>query len=79
MEDLQQEIAEKIAGLVFAGQDVSGELAAGRVHALAVGAGGGAADVLAVAEGLFVCGQDLDAIEPVLEGVYVGEAGFVGA
>ncbi|MBX9398363.1 hypothetical protein K4749_33440 [Streptomyces sp. TRM72054] len=79
MEDLQKRVAQQVVGLTLAGQDVAGELAVGRAHALAVCIGGRAADVLAVATGFFVLGEDLDAVEPVLESALVGEAGFVGA
>ena len=42
-------------------------------HALAVGVGGRTADMLAVAEGFFVFGEDLDAIVPqIAVGVLAG-------
>ncbi|MFE4997839.1 hypothetical protein ACFRH4_42255 [Streptomyces mirabilis] len=71
--DLQERVSQQVAGLAIAGQDVPGELAGGCGDAVAVGVGGGAADVFAVVEGLGVVGEDLQAVEPVLEGIFVGE------
>ncbi len=47
---------------------MSGELSGGGGDPVAVGVGGGPADVLALVEGLGVLGEDLQAVEPVLEG-----------
>lgn len=71
--DLQERVAQQVTGMAVTGQDVPGELTGGGGDTVAVGVGGRAADVLPVFEGLGVIGEDLQAVEPVLEGVFVGE------
>lgn len=77
--DLQELVAQQVAGLTIAGQDAAGELPAGCGDPVAVGVGGGTADMLSLGECLFVFRQVLQAVEPVLEGVFVGETRLVGA
>jgi hypothetical protein len=77
--DLQGGIGEQVVCLSAGGKHAAGELPAGVVGAVAVGAGGRAADVFAGGEPLLGGGELPQAQQPGLEGVLVGEAGGVGA
>ncbi|MFE9328200.1 hypothetical protein ACIHDR_43565 [Nocardia sp. NPDC052278] len=79
MEDLQQRVADQIAGLFSAGEHVSGELFVGGGDSYPVGVGGRAADVFALFEGPLVLGEFVQTSEEVFEGVVVWESGLVGS
>lgn len=77
-EDLQVGVGEHCGGVAGVAKDAAGE-AGGRGDALAVGVGGGAADVLAVLEAVVGVGEGVEAGEPFLEDEVVGESGGVAA
>ena len=77
--DLQGGVGEQVGCLAAGCEHAAGELPVGLVDAVAVGAGGRPADVLARSELLLGGGELLQAQQPGLEGVVVGEAGGVGA
>ena len=78
-EDLQERVGDQVVGVFGVGQDAAGELLLGGVDAMLVVVCGWAADVFALCELAVVLGEGVEAEEPVLVGVLVGEAGVVGA
>ena len=77
-EDLQQGVVQQVTGLTTAGEDATSELLLSGVDAVPVSVGGRAAHVFASGEALFAVGKLLEAEEPVLVGVVVGEPRSVG-
>ncbi|MCX4682006.1 hypothetical protein OG413_43250 [Streptomyces sp. NBC_01433] len=68
--DLQQWIAEQVAGMALFGEHAADEFAVGGRDAVPVRVGGGAAEVFTVGEGLFVVAKALDAVESQSSNAY---------